>query len=360
MGGLEPEPTAPLPEAPQLPSRRGSELLSGLVLLPEQRIKAFSSEQLEWLVKHWLAERTDNRYARVRVVAGPGDRGRDVIGFEGETAEDPWDNYQCKQYEKKLEPADIYGEIGKLVYWATNGAFSIPRAYTFVAPLGCGASGRALLDNPEQLRAGLGKTWDKYCRKLCPFDEIEQSLTDFAFPTLDVATGGEIVEDLKGTPIYAVLFGGGLTKPRPPVTPPPDAIAATELPYVGALVDAYDDHSNQPIGTPQIAFAHETYGDHLRTSRREFYCAESLREFSKDVLVAPDDFGSLQEQIADGIWYTVARDFPSGYDRVLAVCQHATTVQVDDHALAGDLRPSDRAGMCHQLANDGRVVWKRT
>ncbi len=50
------------------------------------------------------------------MVAGPGDRGRDVIGFEHDTAEDPWDNYQCKQYEKKLEPADIYSEIGKLVY----------------------------------------------------------------------------------------------------------------------------------------------------------------------------------------------------------------------------------------------------
>ncbi len=185
-------------------------------------------------------------------------------------------------------------------------------------------------------------------------------MADFVFPALDVATGGEIVEDLKETPIYAVLFGGGLTKPRPAVTSPPESIAATELLYVGALVDAYDDHSDQPIGTPEVALAHQTYGDHLRTSRREFYCAESLREFSKDVLVAPDDFVSLQEQIADGVWHTVAQDFPSGYDRVLAVCQHATTVQIDDHALAGDLRPSDRAGMCHQLANDGRVTWRHT
>jgi hypothetical protein len=342
-----------------MPARRGSELVSGLSLLPEQRIKAFSPEQLELLVKHWLVARTDKKYARVRIVAGPGDRGRDVLGFEHATEEIPWDNYQCKQYQKKLGPADVYAELAKLVYWTTEGAFSVPREYTFVAPLGCGASARSLLDNPEKLRAGLANRWETSGSTLCAFDEIREALDAFEFPTLDVVTGGEIVEDLKGTPLYAVLFGGGLVKPRPPVPTPPEAIAATELPYIGALLEAYDDHAREAVDTPEVAFDHELYGDHLRGSRREFYCAESLREFSKDVLVPPDDFGTLQEQIADGIRHVVAEEFPSGYERVLAVCRHATSVQVDDHALASDLRPSDRAGMCHQLANDGRVQWRR-
>jgi hypothetical protein len=359
MEAPETESTLPLAEPLPLPPRRGGELLTGLPLLPEQRFKVFSPEQLELVVKHWLHECVDKRYARVRVVAGSGDRGRDVIAFEDKAAEDPWDNYQCKQYAKKLEPTDILKELGKLVYWTAQGAYSVPRRYTFVAPLGCGATARALLDKPDDLRARLARDWGKHCSSLCAYEDIKQSLASFVFPTLDAVNAGEVVQDLKGAPIYAVLFGGGLAKPRPPVAPPPNAIAASELLYVGALVDAYDDHCAATIATPDVALEHEIYGNHLRSSRREFYCAESLREFSKDVLVEPDDFRSLQGQIEDGIQHTVAQGFSTGYDRVLAVCEHATSVQIDDHPLSSDLQPADRAGMCHQLANDGRLVWRR-
>lgn len=62
----------------------------------------------------------------------------------------------------------------------------------------------------------------------------------------------------------------------------------------------------------------------------------------------------------DGIKYTVNRDFPSGYDRVLAVCEQAVSTQISDHPLRDALHPADRTGICHQLANDGRVAWKRS
>jgi hypothetical protein len=354
-----PDTYEPLGEPPALPPRRGSELLSGLALLPEQRIRAFSAEQLELLVKHWLYETVRPRYPRVLVPAGPGDKGRDVVAHESATAEDPWENYQCKQYAKPLTPSDVWSELGKLVFWTSQDAFSVPRRYTFVAPLGCGAQLQDLLRKPEEIRRRLAEAWDTHCGKLCSYQAIETQLANFAFPPMEVLTAGQIVDDLKGSPIYAVLFGGGLTKPRPADSPPPEAIAPNELPYIAALLDAYREHATQPLPTAELALSHDTYGPHLRWSRREFYCAESLHEFSKDVLLAPDDFPGLQQQIHDGITHTVAREFPSGYERVLAVCEQATRVQIDDHPLKGDLRPADRAGICHQLANDGRVAWRR-
>jgi hypothetical protein len=210
------------------------------------------------------------------------------------------------------------------------------------------------------LRAGLTSNWSKKCLGLCPLSDIRDAIESFAFPTFDAATAERIVNDLKGSAVYPVLFGGGLTKPRPINKMPPEEIAAEEIPYVGKLVDAYAEHSTiGPVTSAESALAHETYGPHLRSSRREFYCAESLREFSKDVLIEPDDFASLQEAVYDGVKYTAERDFQSGYDRVLAVCEQATTVQVGDHPLSGDLTPADRSGMCHQLANDDRLTWRR-
>lgn len=349
----------PLGEAPQLPRRRGSELTVGLQLDPVKKLAAFSPDVLEAVVEHWVREKVRGRYAEVVRFAGAGDKGRDVAAYEHGLQHGDWDNYQCKRYERKLAPATVWAELGKLVYWVTQGAFRTPKSYTFVAPLGCGAQTRDLLADHNRVREGLAKNWDSQCKKLCSYDDICDALATFEFPALTVAQGGDIVDDLQGTALFPILFGGGLAKPRPAIEEPPTDIQSREVPYVGALLDAYDDHCERPIDDASEAFTHDVYGPHLRGSRREFYCAESLREFSKDVLIQPDTFEGLQEQIEDGVRHTAAQTFPSGYDRVLAVCKHSVVVQVDDHPLARDLRPADRAGMCHQLANDGRLVWVR-
>ena len=166
------------------------------------------------------------------------------------------------------------------------------------------------------------------------------------------------MDGLKSTAAYPVFFGGGLTKARPPSPEPPAQIGAHEIPYINRLIEAYDEHCPGGVADAGAATAHPLYGPHMSDSRRDFYCAESLREFSKDVLIEPDDYESLSRQIHDGIKPTMARGYPDGYERVLAVCEHATQVQLDDHPLRGEVQPADRIGMCHQLANDGHVAWK--
>lgn len=271
-------PPSPLREPPTLPARRGSDLITGISLMPEQRLKAFAPAELELVVLHWLHEISRGTYKRIVEFAGPGDKGRDVVGYESATAEDPWDNYQCKQYEKKLAPGDIWLELGKLVYWTSKGAFSVPRKYTFVAPRGCGPTVRDLLNNPEKLRKGLLAKWDSHCLSLCGRAEIEPALARFQFPTLAVASTSEIIQGLKGAAIYPVLFGGGLTKPRPADRPPPEEIAAYELPYIGRLVEAYDEHCEQGVTSAAKARSHERYGPHLNEqSPRLLLCRVAAR-----------------------------------------------------------------------------------
>lgn len=348
----------PLGPTPILPRRRGHELTTGLQLDPVRRIGAFSPEDLENLVEYWLREKLAKEYPRIVRWAGTGDKGRDVVGYLTQTDDAPWDNFQCKRYKAKLGPGDLWPDLAKLVYWTFERSYVAPRRYRFVSPKGATAKARELLSDPDALRKGLAKNWDRDQSHLCAFKEIDDYLTGFDFPDLGIVEGSEIVEDLKGSGIYPVFFGGGLSKPRPPAPPPPPAIGSHELGYVNALVDAYDDHCGAPISTTTAAFEHDDYGQHLRRSRIEFYRAESLREFSKDVLVAPDNFEEIQGQVLDGIRPKVAEKFPSGYDRVLAVSSHAVSIQLANHPLRDDLEPADRVGICHQLANDGKVRWK--
>lgn len=354
------EDLVPLGEPPALPARRGSDLGTGLGILPEDRLKVFSPDQLEIVVEYWLREAVEKTFEHVVRWGGPGDKGRDVVAYPSRADRAVWDNYQCKRYAAPLTPADIWREICKLVYWVTQGAYTTPKRYMFVAPRGCGAAARELLEAPaSELRSQTLEKWDQYGSTLCSLDEIKDAIETFDFPEFDAVLPGEVVGDLKGTASYSVLFGGGLVKPRPDDEAPPEKIAESELGYVAALVEAYDEHCQAEIAAADAALEHATYGPHLRRSRREFYCAESLREFSKDVLTEPDNFEGLQRQIEDGIQNTLAKSFPDGYARVLEVCEHATTIQVSDHPLRGELRPADRSGICHQLANDGKVRWKQ-
>ncbi|HTX33341.1 MAG TPA: ABC-three component system protein [Solirubrobacteraceae bacterium] len=346
-----------LRDPPPLAASRGRDLIVGIELLPVQRLAAFSDDQLEIVVSHWLHETLRARYAHVVEYAGSGDKGRDRAGFEGEIGTDPWDNYQCKQYGHKLMPSDLWLELGKIVYYVTADAYSCPRRYSFVAPRGFGPKALDLLASPEAIRDGLARNWDDYCSSLCGYKEIADALSGFVFPAFDPIGGQRIVDDLDGTAVYARLFGGGLTKPRPPDAPPPTEIAPIEMPYIRQLVAAYDDHAGGAVVSVDTALGHAVYGRHLRGSRREFYCAESLREFSKDVLIEQDAFGSLQDQMLDGVKFTAAQAHASGYDRALATCAHATSVELGDHPLAPELKPADRSGMCHQLVNDDRLRW---
>jgi hypothetical protein len=342
---------------PALPRRRGYELAVGPPVDPVRRLAGASPEELENIVLYWLHERLEENYDRVVKWGGSGDKGRDVAGYIDEP--ESWDNFQCKRLGSKLSPALIWSELGKLVYWTFRGAFEAPRRYVFVSPMGVSAKTREKLEDAEVIRKGLKSNWKKHCADLCDLPEIEKYLADFQFPELDVVDGGQIVDDLNGTPIYSVFFGGGLSKPRPPVTPPPPKIDSHELGYVNALVDAYDDHCDTSVSSPEDAFDHATYGPHLEESRANFYSAECLREFSKDVLVPPDRYEDLQEQLNVGIQPKLAEEYPSGYHRVLAVSGHVTVVQISDHPLRSDLEPADRIGVCHQLANDGRIQWRK-
>lgn len=148
-------------------------------------------------------------------------------------------------------------------------------------------------------------------------------------------------------------FGGGLPT-RPPIKKPPSDLEKAELRYVTKLLEAYSEHtgidvrSHETIPTPELQ-------DHFLSSRKQFYSAESLRAFSRDTL-PPGEFQKLQDDFFEGIMDEIRTDHPDGYSRVVAVIKLARQLQVSAHALITTLTLLDRAGICHQLANDNEKV----
>lgn len=126
---------------------------------PADVITLYSDEEWEKFIKEWV-ESLRTRYKEVRRASGAGDKGRDIVGYVGEVnAGGPWDNFQCKRYDHALYPSDLWKELAKLCYYTFVEAYSVPRAYYFVAPLGVGPEALQLLEilqisRPNSSRSG--------------------------------------------------------------------------------------------------------------------------------------------------------------------------------------------------------------
>ena len=97
-------------------------------------------------------------------------------------------------------------------------------------------------------------------------------------------------------------------------------------------------------------------GEHFNDSRLEFYSAEALRAFSRDSL-PPGAFDDLQDEVHGGIKDELRGEHADGYRCVMAVTKTARLLPISGHPLTDRLSVRDRAGICHQLANDKKVKW---
>lgn len=350
--------TVPMPDPVDPASASASTVQYGVPIPPIERIRLFSPEQWEDFVREW-AHSLHSKYSNVIRCGGAGDMGRDVIAFHKDSS-DHWDNYQCKHYRDPLKPSDVWIEFGKLVYYTKTGEYSWPSSYFFVAPHGVGTSLSNLLKKPEKLRTELKRNWITYCQnkitRKCQVvldSSLHQYIDTLDFSIFRAKQPLQMIEEHEKTRWYVLRFGGGLPT-RPPIKKPPSDLDKAELKYVTKLLEAYADHtgihveSHQGIPLPDLQ-------DHFSDSRKQFYSAESLRAFSRDTL-PPGEFQKLQDEFYDGIMDEIRSDHPDGYRRVIAVVKLARKLQLSSHALITTLTQLDRAGICHQLANDNEKV----
>lgn len=350
----------PYSAPPAFEPRSVAELAQGIGMLPAVRLANFSADELELVTRCWLwARKSSEPYVDLLQYGGTGDKGRDVVALVNNAPGGPWDNFQCKQYSKPLAPGDVLAELAKVVHYVNTGDYTSPRTYHFVAPKGFSNDAQDLIRNPGEIRKRLLGEWPKHGKKLCDFVSVEAHLKTYAFPKLKMVDGSRIIHDLEDTPAYSRFFGGGFVKTRPERKAPPADVHDSEMPYLEALIEAYSEHASTSLDLA-TARSHSKYGVHLEGSREDFYEAEALRVFSRGHFDADTSFGDLQAQMHDAIRHTVMSEYADGFQRVLKVCEVAVTAQIDSHPLSIVMRPADRSGICHQLANDGRVKWRNS
>lgn len=350
----------PLPAPVGSTSASADVVAAGLPIPPIERIRIFSAGQWEDFVLEW-ADSLRDQYGTVERCGGAGDMGRDIIAFD-KTNPSIWDNYQCKHYKAGLAPGDIWLELGKLLYYTYTKEYTYPRKYVFVAPQGAGTKLSNLLRKPDKLKAQLIDNWDKHCREgITSTAEVTLSaslrtyLDALDFSIFEAVPPLRLIDQHGKTRWYATRFGGGLP-PRPKFAPPPATVAVHEVTYVRSLLDAYGDHLKCAVPTVADLGAHDDVREHFGDARLEFYSAEALRAFSRDNL-PPGAFEELQDELHGGIQDEMRGVHPDGYRRVLSVVKTAKLLPITDHALKERLSLRDKGGICHQLANDGKVRW---
>jgi hypothetical protein len=288
--------------------------------------------------------------------------GRDVIAHVTDPASGgEWDNFQCKRYDHRLRPSDVWVELGKLMHYTHIGEYSNPRRYYFVCPQDVGVTLAKLFTKPEQLRSQLLANWNDSCRDAIAAAPVpltralKQHIAAYPFGTIGFRPVLQILEQHAQTPWHVHRFGGGLPN-RPPAALPPSAPTAVELPYVTQLLFAYGDHTSSQISHPNELTKWTRLEGHFQSSRRSFYSAESLREFSRDHL-PEGEYERLQDEIHDGVQEDYIGTHDDAFAKVIATTRAAVQLQITDHALTIVLQPADRRGICHQLVNQDRLRW---
>jgi hypothetical protein len=337
---------------------------TGMHIPAIKKITLFSPNEWEEFVEEWLTTK-DQYYTSIDRLGGSGDQGRDVIGLICAPKDNnyQWDNYQCKHYDHALCPSDVWSEFGKLCYYTYKGDFPVPNKYFFVCPYSVGTALSNLMRNPTKLKSGLLENWERYCaRKITNTVEIKLEgglldyINNFDFSIFDKITPLTLVQEHQSTPFFIPRFGGELP-PRPKLKPAPDDILDHELPYINELLKAYSSDANRRIQDIGFLSDGEKYHKHFLRSREHFHQAEQLKNFSRDKL-PPETFEVLKDEIFSGTVDIVEDDHKTGFICVKEVEKEARKLNVASNPLNKCSDGNDRVGICHHLANDGRLIWQ--
>jgi len=325
----------------------------------DRQILALNDVQLEQFVNDWISCKSKD-YVEVARFSGAGDLGRDVVGFLSKKRhEGSWHNYQCKQYKKNLPTETAILEIGKILYYAYLGEFSVPERYFFVAPRGVNRKLEKLIYNPSQFKAKLIDNWEQYCSTkisdglTIPLDEgLNTFICAFDFSTIARFTRDDILKDTCIKPVLHKWFGEDLgSAPRGQA---PAEVQDSELPYIKQLVGAYSQRCGLTFADYKEIEKHPDYSGHLSLQRERFYDADAFKRFYRDN-TEPEVLDSFERDIYHGVIDTFNAEHKDSLARVNAVMIQASNMQAAG-PLARDARVPVKQGVCHHLANEGDLI----
>lgn len=356
-----------LTELPDIPVRgrlSSAEILMGTQIPAIDRLQRMSEDDFEVFCLEWATGFLRGQYVKVRQIGGAGDKGRDIIA---ETTTGEIDIYQCKHYDAGLMPTHIYIELAKLCFYTERGDFPKPRSYYFVSAKGVGAKLQGFLDHPKSINQQLIDNWEKYCLNQIQSTPVllEGKLLDyvksFDFSILKDKAPLELIEEHGKTTFHAARFGGGLKKYRKNIPKADSIIQARELNYVTQLLKAYSTyHGREILDRETLKTIDLTHASNFDQHRNSFYAAESLELFSRENFpdVNPLPFVELKDDAKSIAINTLfLNEKENSLKKVFLVIQEVVRETFGSNPLHIEIKPIDKQGICHHLANDNDISW---
>lgn len=141
---------------------------------------------------------------------------------------------------------------------------------------------------------------------------------------------------------------------RPEVLIPPEEHEVLESRYIKQIFNAYSDSLGKAVN--HISELSSSLSNDFLRQRERFYHAESLRNFARDTV--PDGtFESLQDEIFHGVIDICDDNHGDGLARMRATVAQAANITTASNPLRSAVKVQDQQGICHQLANEDRLLW---
>ena len=131
---------------------------------------------------------------------------------------------------------------------------------------------------------------------------------------------------------------------------------AIEREYLDQLRTVYAEAAGSTFHDVDAVFLDAEYGDHLRDQRTRYFEAEAFKRFHRDN-TDRRMVGQFQEDIYQGVVDVHRETHPRLIDRLGAVMKHASSIEAS--ILGRSARIPVKQGICHHLANEGRLKWTR-
>lgn len=330
-------------------------------LEPLKRLHCMDEDTYEELISVW-AYSCLKEYQQVYRIGGAGDKGRDVIAYL-DSYKNIFDLFQCKHYDHSLSYSDLRGEIGKLITYTFKKEFPIPNKYYIMCPNGVSQPFLDFKDNnTEKFKEAIINDWDEIKIKVGKKNSVDISeelityIHKFDFSIIKYKDENTFIEEFRHSPYFYYYFGGGFNLIKRVKLIVPNKLQDCENNYVKHLLDAYSENSNQIVTETNIS---GKYAKHLSLSRSIFYSAEEVKIASRQASPPDvDEFERLKDKIEQHVGFDMLEDYRDGYEKVNRITAQAKNYDAETSLIKGILDSNSKAGICHHLANEDRLIWK--
>lgn len=348
--------------------------LKGSALFGESRkdkdiLEAMDEDTYEELIASWAyccLKEAENGYEDVLRLGGAGDGGMDVVAFYEQATRD-CDIYQCKHYDAPINKSAIIAELGKFLYHVYKELLPCPRSYYLMAPKGLSSPFTHIYTNSEKLKQTIKSEWDASIadhitkgRSIKYEGELVEFLNNFDYTIFKFYSADRLLNDIQkkeNRHVYHQYFGVRKEELVREKLSTPSDLSEYESNYIGHLIDAYNDVKDDGV-TPENV-EESAFGKHYKRSRDEFWLAESVRKMGVENCPGDiDEFQELEEDMMHHVADKYEDVYENAYKKLKAVTDKSTSFPKKERIISGELGPAELKGVCFQLSNEDRLIWK--